>query len=59
MRELTGVGAVINTSLNMHGTPMADDAAGVVDAWLESGVQHLALGSALLSKKTPPPHAHT
>jgi carbamoyltransferase len=59
MRELTGVGAVINTSLNMHGKPMADDAAGVVEAWLESGVQHLALGSALLSKKTPPPHAHT
>jgi carbamoyltransferase len=57
MRELTGVGAVINTSLNMHGKPMADDAAGVVDAWLESGVQHLALGSTLLSKKTPPPHA--
>jgi len=50
MRELTGTGAVINTSLNMHGKPMADAAAGVVDAWLESGVQHLALGSALLSK---------
>jgi carbamoyltransferase len=53
MRELTGVGAVINTSLNMHGKPMANDAAGVVEAWLESGVQHLALGSALLSKKSP------
>lgn len=51
MRELTGVGAVINTSLNMHGKPMSDDAAGVVAAWLESGVPHLALGSALLSKK--------
>ena len=53
MRELTGTGAVINTSLNMHGKPMSDDAAGVVDAWLESGVQHLALGSVLLSKKAP------
>ena len=51
VRMLTGTGAVINTSLNMHGKPMSDDTAGVVDAWLESGVQHLALGSALLSKK--------
>ncbi len=53
VRVLTGTGAVINTSLNMHGKPMSDDVAGVVDAWLESGVQHLALGSALLSKTTP------
>ena len=50
VKELTGTGAVINTSLNMHGKPMSDDADGVVEAWLESGVQHLALGSALLSK---------
>jgi carbamoyltransferase len=50
VKALTGIGAVINTSLNMHGKPMADAASGVVDAWVESGVQHLALGSALLSK---------
>lgn len=50
VRDLTGTGAVINTSLNMHGKPMADDAAGVVEAWIESGVTHLVLGSALLSK---------
>jgi carbamoyltransferase len=56
MRHLTGTGAVINTSLNMHGKPMSDTAAGVVDAWLESGVQHLALGSALLSKGSAPRH---
>lgn len=57
VKELTGTGAIINTSLNMHGKPMSDAADGVVEAWLESGVQHLALGSALLSKKsstTPP-----
>ena len=53
VKTLTGTGAVINTSLNMHGKPMSDDAAGVVAAWLESGVHHLALGSALLSKKSP------
>ena len=50
VKTLTGTGAIINTSLNMHGKPMSDTAEGVVEAWLESGVQHLALGSALLSK---------
>jgi hypothetical protein len=52
-----GTGAVINTSLNMHGKPMSDTADGVVEAWLESGVQHLALGSALLSKSDSNEHA--
>lgn len=51
MKALTGTGAVINTSLNIHGKPMADAPAGVIEAWVESGVQHLALGSALLSKR--------
>jgi carbamoyltransferase len=50
VKDLTGMGAVINTSLNMHGKPMSDTADGVVEAWVESGAQHLALGSALLSK---------
>ena len=52
VKTLTGTGAIINTSLNMHGKPMSDAAQGVVEAWLESGVQHLALGTALFSKKT-------
>jgi carbamoyltransferase len=55
VKALLGTGAIINTSLNMHGKPMSDDADGVVEAWLESGVQHLALGSALLSKNGNPP----
>lgn len=52
VKELTGTGAIINTSLNMHGKPMADTAKGVVEAWLESGVQYLALGSAVFTKKS-------
>ncbi len=51
VKALTGTGAIINTSLNMHGKPMSDSRDGIVEAWLESGVEHLALGSALLSKK--------
>jgi carbamoyltransferase len=53
VKILTGTGAIINTSLNMHGKPMSDAVDGVIEAWRESGVEHLALGSALLSKKTP------
>ena len=56
VKALTGVGAVINTSLNVHGKPMSDAPTGIIEAWMESGVQHLALGSALLSKGgTRPP----
>jgi carbamoyltransferase len=54
VKVLTGTGAIINTSLNMHGKPMSDAVPGVVEAWLESGVEHLALGSALLSKPARP-----
>lgn len=50
VKKLTGTGAIINTSLNMHGKPMSDTADGVVEAWLESGVEYLALGSALFRK---------
>jgi carbamoyltransferase len=53
VKALTGTGAIINTSLNMHGKPMSDAVAGVVEAWVESGIEHLALGSALLTKRTP------
>lgn len=54
VRQLTGTGAVINTSLNMHGKPMSDDVPGIVEAWVDSGVQYLALGSALLTKAPRP-----
>lgn len=57
VKKRTGTGAVINTSLNIHGKPMPDRAEDVVAAWLECGVQHLALGSALLSKPTLASHA--
>jgi len=50
VRQRTGTGAVINTSLNMHGKPMSDDYPGIVEAWVDSGVKHLALGGSLLSK---------
>ncbi len=56
MKTRTGTGAVINTSLNLHGKPMPDKAEDIVAAWLECDVPHLALGSALLSKPTSTAH---
>ena len=50
MRRHTGTGAVINTSLNLHGKPMPDTAEGVIEAWLDCRIPYLALGTALLSK---------
>jgi carbamoyltransferase len=44
----TGVGAVINTSLNVHGKPMPDLPHDIVLAWRESGIKYLILGSACL-----------
>jgi carbamoyltransferase len=51
VKARTGVGAVINTSLNLHGKPMPDTAADILAAWRESGVRHLVLGRARLSRE--------
>jgi carbamoyltransferase len=47
----TGIGAVLNTSFNLHGEPLVCSAADAVDTFERSGLPHLALGPWLLSKK--------
>ncbi len=47
----TGVGAVLNTSFNLHGEPIVGSAADAVDTFERSGLPHLAVGHWLLSKK--------
>jgi carbamoyltransferase len=47
----TGVGAVLNTSFNLHGEPIVGGAADAVDTFERSGLPHLAIGPWLLSKK--------
>ena len=47
----TGVGAVLNTSFNLHGEPVVCSAADAVDTFERSGLPHLALGHWLISKK--------
>jgi len=47
----TGIGAVLNTSFNLHGEPLVCSAEDAVDTFERSGLQHLALGHWLISKK--------
>ena len=47
----TGVGAVLNTSFNLHGEPIVCAAADAVDTFERSGLPHLAIGHWLISKK--------
>ncbi|HET7876070.1 MAG TPA: carbamoyltransferase C-terminal domain-containing protein [Methylomirabilota bacterium] len=47
----TGIGAVLNTSFNLHGEPIVCSAADAVDTFERSGLPHLAVGHWLISKK--------
>ena len=47
----TGVGAVLNTSFNLHGEPVVCSATDAVDTFERSGLPNLAVGHWLISKK--------
>jgi carbamoyltransferase len=47
----TGIGAVLNTSFNLHGEPLVCSADDAVDTFERSGLPHLALGRFVISKK--------
>jgi len=47
----TGLGAVLNTSFNLHGEPIVGGAEDAVDTFERSGLPHLALGRFVISKK--------
>jgi len=47
----TGIGAVLNTSFNLHGEPLVCSADDAIDTFERSGLPHLALGRFLISKK--------
>ncbi|MBI4314267.1 MAG: hypothetical protein HY594_05580 [Candidatus Omnitrophica bacterium] len=65
--EKTGVGGVLNTSYNLHGSPMVRGPQEALETFEKSGLPHLALGPYLISKKdgahpslpdAAPAHAH-
>ena len=51
-REQSGAGVLLNTSLNLHGQPIARTADDALRVFAESGLEHLQLGPYLLSKRT-------
>lgn len=50
-KELTGVGAILNTSFNLHGSPLVSSPEDALDVFQKTGLKHLVLGQILLSKK--------
>jgi carbamoyltransferase len=54
-RRRTGVGAVLNTSFNLHGDPIVDTPEQAVEVMERSGLKHLALGEWLISKRSYEP----
>jgi carbamoyltransferase len=47
----SGIGAVLNTSFNLHGEPLVCSAEDAVDTFERSGLPHLALDRFLISKR--------
>jgi len=54
VRALTGIGAVLNTSLNIHGEPLVCTPAEAVDVFVRSGADFLAIGQFVATR---PPSA--
>lgn len=50
-REQTGRGVVLNTSFNMHGEPIVYRPSEAIDVFRRSGLDRLALGHFILSKR--------
>lgn len=48
--KLTGVGAVLNTSFNIHGESIVSSPQDALDTFKRSGLHHLILGTWLISK---------
>jgi carbamoyltransferase len=48
--KLTGNGVLLNTSLNLHGDPIARTAGDAVKVLLNSNLQHIQIGDLLISK---------
>ena len=52
-RSRWGVGAVLNTSFNIHGEPMVCAPAEAIDVFLRSGADALAIGPFLIDRPQP------
>ncbi len=50
--KLTGVGAVMNTSFNIHGEPICGTPEQAIDTFSRCGLHHLLIGDILISKNS-------
>lgn len=50
-QKLTGIGGILNTSFNLHGEPNVESPYDALRTFKLSGLEHLALGNFLISKK--------
>ena len=48
--KITGVGALLNTSLNLHGEPIVSDHKSVLKTFKKSGLRYLYIDNYLLKK---------
>ena len=49
--KITGVGALMNTSFNIHGEPIVGSPYDAIDTLKRCGLKHLYIGNFLVSKK--------
>ncbi len=50
-QKKTGVGAVLNTSFNIHGEPIVCTPLDALDTFSRCGIQHLLIGNKMISKE--------
>ena len=50
--NITGIGALLNTSYNLHGLPVVNDVADAIHVFQNSGLKYLILNETLISKKS-------
>ncbi len=48
--KITGVGALMNTSFNIHGEPIVESPDDAIDTFKRCGLHHLLIGNILISK---------
>ena len=49
---ITGRGAILNTSFNIHGEPIVGTPMAALDSFMRSGLNYLAIGNYMVQKKT-------
>ena len=50
MRERIGIGAVLNTSFNLHGSPLVCTPAEAIEVFVDTGADTLAIGPFLVMR---------